>query len=243
MEAIMNTKLMTSAAALIGTVSFAMSASAQTVAKDEPARVDYPATTLAPATHALELTVGTGYEQAFGQIQQGRPSLTDIGQAGGAVQVGIGARIIPNLTLGLYGSFAGFSRGDQVDTSANLYSAAGGVQMDIHFVPAGSEVDPWLSLGSGWRGYWINQLGGTTSDQGMEIAKLQIGLDYRVAQSVAISPVVGADLSTFFTQQPPGSSGWSNISSPQVNTFLFAGLLGRFDIPTRSSGSQQVASR
>jgi len=76
----------------------------------------------------------------------------------------------------------------------------------------------------------------------MEIAKLQVGLDYRIAQAVAISPVVGADLSTFFTQQTPESNGWTNISSPQVNTFFFAGVMGRFDIPTQSSSSQ-VASR
>jgi hypothetical protein len=75
----------------------------------------------------------------------------------------------------------------------------------------------------------------------MEIAKLQVGLDYRIDQAVSIGPVVGADLSTFFTQSTPGSNGFSNISSPQVNTFVFAGLMGRFDVPTQLNRSQVAA--
>jgi hypothetical protein len=237
----MNTKLSIVAVMVTGVLAVPGTALAQTQEKDE-AKAGASEPDLAPATHAVELTIGTGYEQAFGNIQSGRPSLTDVGTAGGAVQIGVGYRLIPQLTLGAYGSFAGFGRGDQVDSSANIYSAAAGVQADWHFLPGGHQLDPWVSLGSGWRGYWVNQNAGTTSDQGLEIVKLQVGLDYRVAQSVAISPVVGADISTFLTEQTPDANGWSNISSPQANTFFFAGLMGRFDIPTQSRTSQ-VASR
>lgn len=237
----MNTKLTTGAAVVMGTLAFAASASAQTVTKDEVTQ-EGSSKNLAPATHAVELTIGTGYEQGFGNIQSGQPSLTDLGQAGGALQTSVGYRIIPQLTLGLYGSFAEFARASQVDPSANIYSVAAGVQTDWHFLPSGHEFDPWVSLSSGWRGYWLNQDTGSASTQGLEIAKLQVGLDYRIEQAVAISPVVGADLSTFLTQQAPGSNGWTNISSPQVNSFFFAGLMGRFDIPTQSNTSQ-VASR
>jgi hypothetical protein len=78
--------------------------------------------------------------------------------------------------------------------------------------------------------------------QGVEWAKLQIGVDYRIDQAVAISPVVGADLTTFFTQSTPTSNGFTNTTNPTVNTFVFAGVQGRFDIPT-DSRSSQVASR
>jgi hypothetical protein len=196
---------------------------------------------LAPVNNAVELTIGTGYEQGFGNIASAQPSLTDIAQAGGAVQAGIGYRLIPQLTLGIYGTGGMFGRGDAVDHSANLYTATAGVQADWHFLPRGIAFDPWLSLGTGWRGYWVHADQGTTSLQGMELAKLQVGLDYRVDQAVAIGPLVGVDVSTFFTQSTPASSSFSNISNPNVNTFLFAGLQGRFDIPTVSS--PQVASR
>jgi hypothetical protein len=78
--------------------------------------------------------------------------------------------------------------------------------------------------------------------QGMDWAKLRIGVDYRIDRAIAISPVIGADLTTFFSQSTPTSNGFASISSPTVNTFVFAGLQGRFDIPT-GAGASQVASR
>jgi hypothetical protein len=169
-------------------------------------------------------------------------TLTDMATAGGALQLGVGYRLIPELTLGVYGSGAMFGRGDQVDTSAKLYTAAAGVQADWHFLPARHEVDPWVSLGGGWRGYWNAMDQGTSSMQGLELAKVQVGVDYRIAPAVSISPVIGADMSLFLTQQAAGQNAWTNINSPSVNTFVFGGLLGRFDIPTESRASQ-VASQ
>jgi hypothetical protein len=229
-------------AAMMGVLVLSSTASAEEQSRDQ-ATDEARATPsdLAPATHGVELTVGTGYEQGFGKFADGQPSLTDVGIAGGAVQLGVGYRIIPQLTLGVYGSGATFGRGSQVDSSANLYSAAAGVQADWHFLPARHQLDPWVSLGSGWRGYWISEDAGNSSLQGLELAKLQVGLDYRIDAAVSISPVVGADLSTFLTQSTPESNGFRNVSSPQVNTFVFAGLMGRFDIPTGSKST--IASR
>jgi hypothetical protein len=194
------------------------------------------------ADRSVELTIGTGYEQGFGNLASGQPTLTDVGQAGGAVEASVGYRIIPQLTLAVYGSGSMFGRGSAVDSTANLYAATAGVKADWHFLPAARELDPWLSLGTGWRGYWVNEQQGNTSMQGWEIAKLEVGLDYRIDRAVAIGPVVGADISTFFTQEVPSSNGFTNISNPQASTFVFAGLQGRFDIPTTSDGSA-VASR
>jgi hypothetical protein len=240
-EDTMNTKMIPGAVLTMSALSFATNASAQAQDKDQvipeaPTR-DFPA-----ATRAVELTIGTGYEQAFGRVAADQPSLTDMGQAGGAVQIGVGYRLIPRLTLGAYASGAMFGRGDQIDSSATLFSSSAGIQADWHFLPGGHELDPWVSLGSGWRGYWINENAGNVSVQGMELAKLQVGLDYRIDQAVSVSPVVGADLSAFFTESAPGSDGFRNISNPHVNTFLFAGFMGRFDIPTETDHSR-VASR
>lgn len=204
---------------------------------------DRAPSSLAPATHAVELTIATGYAQGFGNVASGQPSLTDVGQAGGAVQGGIGYRVLPPLTLGVYGSYGLFGRGDQVDSSSTLTTASAGVQADWHLVPSGGAIDPWISLGSGWRGYWVSADRGTTSLQGLELAKLQLGADYRVSRAVSLGPVIGADLSLFLTQSTPISNGYANVQSPEVNTFVFAGLLGRFDVPTGESGSSDVAQR
>src|SRR5215471_16860517 len=188
----MKAKWMAALAATIGIASLAGTAGAQE--KDQSLATP-KSDKLAPVSNALELTIGTGYAQGFGDIGTNLPKLTDVGQPGGAVQVGVGYRVIPELTLGLYGAGAMFSRGDQVDTSTNLYSASAGVQGDWHFLPSASQFDPWVSLGTGWRGYWLHNDQGTTALHGLELAKLQLGVDYRVAHTIAISPVVGADLS------------------------------------------------
>jgi hypothetical protein len=209
--------------------------------KDAPQQSSGTKDLSAPTRH-LELKLGTGYEQGFGNVGDNQPSLTDVGTAGGAIQAGVGYRLIPNLTLGVYGSGAMFGRGTQVDGSTNLYSATAGVEATWHFIPAASELSPWVSLGSGWRGYWEHANQGDASMHGWEIARLQVGLDYRIQKEIAVAPVIGVDVTTFFTQSTPASSGYQNISSPTANAFLFAGIQGRFDIPL-GGDSSRVAAR
>lgn len=204
--------------------------------KDRASAADGSNDTFRAPTHAVELTVGTGYAQGVGDIGARQPKLNDVGLAGGAVQLGAGYRLTPNLTLGVYGSGGMFGRGDTVDSSASVYTATAGVEAGWHFRPD-QQLDPWVSLGSGWRGYWVSADQGTTALHGIQLAKLQVGLDYRLSQGVAISPVIGADLSTFLTESTPQTNAYQNISNPNVNTFVFAGLQGRFDIPTRSTPS------
>jgi hypothetical protein len=235
----MNTKSI--AAVAVTLASVAVSGTALAEERDQAASAS--AASLAPAVHAVEVTVGTGYAQAFGDIAANRPSLTDIGQPGGAVQLGVGYRLIPQLTLGVYGAGSMFSRGDQVDNSTNLYSATAGVEASWHFLPSGSQYDPWVSLGTGWRGYWVNNDQGTTSMQGLEMAKLQLGVDYRFTRGIAISPVVGGDLSMLLSESTPGSNKFANITDPKVNTFVFAGFQGRFDIPVGSDRSSVATNQ
>jgi len=236
----MNTKWITAlTVALSGVVVSGVAGAAE---KDE-AGAQQSSRELAPATHAVELTIGTGYAQGFGDVASGQPKLTDLAQAGGAVQTSVGYRVIPQLTLGVYGSGAMFSRADQVDSTTNVYSASAGIESDWHFLPSSHQLDPWVSLSSGWRGYWVHNNQAETSLQGLQIARLQLGLDYRIDNAIAISPIIGADLSTFLSERTPTSGGFTNISNPNVDTFLFAGLQGRFDIPTRSGSTSQVASR
>jgi hypothetical protein len=111
-----------------------------------------------------------------------------------------------------------------------VLGAAAGIRADWHFLPAES-IDPWVSLSTGWRGLWLTpDEGKNTSLQGLEIARLQVGVDYRITPEVAISPVLGASVSTFLSQDGPGQDGYQDIEDPEANVFFFAGLLGRFDV-------------
>jgi hypothetical protein len=49
-------------------------------------------------------------------------------------------------------------------------------------------------------------------------------------------------MSLFLTESTPGAK-FANLTSPDVNTFVFAGVQGRFDLPTGGSDAREVASR
>jgi hypothetical protein len=51
-----------------------------------------------------------------------------------------------------------------------------------------------------------------------------------VVNTVAISPFAGATATMFLTQQLAQETSFSNISSPNVNVFFSAGVMGRFDL-------------
>jgi len=195
-------------------------------------------------TNAFEIGIETGYTQPFGDFAaRQKASVSDVVSSGGLVELQLGYRLSPYLALGLYGSGAMFGLGNSTTSGSHIYSATTGAHADWHFRPF-ELVDPWVSLGSGWRGLWVNDANNVTSStHGWDILRAQIGVDFRAAPQISLAPVVGATVTTFFTQQEGGSSSWQNISDPHANTFIFAGVAGRFDIgKVRRRGETQVAS-
>jgi peptidoglycan-associated lipoprotein len=181
-----------------------------------------------PPRSALELTVGTGYTEGFGQLTNdvGMPS---VAQAGMAVDLGISYRLSPHWSIGTMGEFQEF----QAERAHSALGAVAGFQAAYHFAPY-RRVDPWISLGAGYRWLWevYNNspnvpVGGNTPQvltQGIQMARLLVGMDLRMSQEFAMGPFIGADL-TEFTSQNVG-----NIDNPGISTFVHAGLMGRFDI-------------
>lgn len=189
---------------------------------------------------ALEVTIGGGYAQGFGDIGPAHRSLTDLGSAGGEVNLGIGYRLDRRWMIGAYGSGSKYSTADFA-RGADIWSATAGVQANVHFLPDAAW-DPWLGLGTGWRGYWVKDAIGTDSFHGWDIARLQAGVDYRVTPAFALSPYVGAGLTMFLTQERAGDASFSNVNSPDVNVWVFAGLQGRFDLFGAGAPGVRVAS-
>jgi hypothetical protein len=188
---------------------------------------------VAPVRNAFELGVAAGYAQGGGKLGDNVGSLEDVAGAGGTVEIDAGYRILPELSVGAYGTFATFQRGDNVVGDTDVFGATAGVQAAWHFRPDRS-VDPWISLGGGWRGLWLSPSSGkTTSLQGVDLARLQIGTDYRISENVAIAPVVGGSVSMFISQDTPMTTDLSEIQGKQVNFTGFAGLSGRFDLGGR----------
>ena len=198
-----------------------------------------PARDLSAVDDALEITIAMGGAQAFGQVSPELPNLSELGVAGWSMQLGVGYRLLPPLTLGIYGG--GTLSKQSSSEVGNLYSALAGFKADWHFLPGAHLLDPWVSLGAGWRGYWIEQSRGATALYGFDVAKLQVGFDYRAERRAAVGPVMGLDLSRFVWQAAPDAPTMERTANPRLNAFVFIGVMGRLEIPTRDRGSRLAA--
>ncbi|HEX3763234.1 MAG TPA: hypothetical protein VHW23_31285 [Kofleriaceae bacterium] len=189
----------------------------------------------------FEIAVATGYAQGGGKLGGDLHNLEDVAGPGAAVEVDVGARIIPQLTVGVYGTLAKSQHGDQLPSSTDVLGASAGVQAAWHF-RSDTSLDPWVSLGGGWRALWLDpSTGKTTSLQGVDLARVQVGLDYRVSPEIAISPVIGGSASMFVSQDSPMTTSYTEISDKQVNFTGFVGLSGRFDFGNKKSSDASAA--
>src|SRR5690242_14032358 len=116
----------------------------------------------APVESAFEIGVGAGYAQGIGELGRNLADLDDVAGPGGAVEVNLGYRIIPELSVGAYGSFAGYQTGDVLADDTNVTGINAGIQATYHFRPA-ANLDPWVSLGVGWKGMWLSPETGKTT--------------------------------------------------------------------------------
>jgi hypothetical protein len=192
-------------------------------------------------SNAWEIGLGVGYSQGVGDIGGNSPSLTDLTHGGGEVQLNLGYRINPNWLVGVYGTGGKYSLGNVTPSDSDVWSATAGVQANYHVLP-GNAWDPWVGLGTGWRGHWISKPGTTDSRHGLDLARVQVGVDYRVSPDFSVSPYLGASATMFLTQSLAQQSGFSNVHDPNVNFFFAGGLMGRFDILGSRNEGTRVAS-
>lgn len=189
--------------------------------------------------NAFEIGLGAGYSQGVGNVGDNVRSLTDIGGPGVSGELDLGWRINPNWLVGAYGTAAWLSTGNAPGNATNNWTATAGVQGNYHFLP-GENLDPWIGLGSGWRGYFVNRPEGRESRHGLDVARLQVGLDIPVTTGVTISPFVGATATVFLTQQLPQQTSFTNIPNPNANVFFNAGVMGHFDVLGSTSSKKSA---
>ncbi|MDI1432818.1 hypothetical protein [Polyangium sorediatum] len=178
--------------------------------------------------NAFEIQVDSGYNQAFGPsvpATEGTQA-TSLGGAGLGAGLGLHYRANPYSSVGINGSYnmQNLARG------AELRGATAGIDGVFHASPY-SRLDPWVSVGAGYRMLW-DQPSGPNNDMfvhGFQLAKAKIGVDIRVSESVALSPTVGGDLSMFLWRNPEGRVSTQTVDTPRLNAFVFAGIAGRFD--------------
>lgn len=194
---------------------------------------------------AFEIVTGVGYSQGFGGISDARVAgLHDLGGAGLATQIGLGYRINPRFMVGVYTELDHYSLGDAPPSGSAISGMAAGVQMQYHFMPF-NQFDPWVGVGTGWRGYWVrNDNLPTHSLHGIDFVRAQVGLSYPIAPWLNLGPVVGASMTMFLSEKRSYQTDFANVDDPRLNTFVSAGIGGRFDIGgKRVTKEQQTAQR
>ena len=211
-----------------GIVAVALAATTQARAQNEvqppPGEKAYGERLLEAPTKALEVVVGTGYTQGFGQLQQG-VNMQDVATPGLGVDLQLGYRFDPRWAFLVAGQYQEF-QAERADAARGL---TGGLAIAYHFSPY-TRVDPWLQFGTGYRLLWETHPDPTPNlmTHGFEPAKLSLGLDVRVSRDVAIAPVIGADL-TVPLWQSVGNAPSTAIPDPRAAIYVFAGLQARFD--------------
>jgi outer membrane protein OmpA-like peptidoglycan-associated protein/outer membrane protein W len=195
-----------------------------------------PGTMLAPK-NALEIGVEGGYTQPLGEISQ-NVNMLDIAKAGGAVGLDIAYRLAPMLSLGAYGTYSqNVANVDNLGDHSQVRGLAAGIQAGIHFLPF-NWIDPYVNVGTGYRLMWESpSVGFNQLNHGFEPIKGQVGVDYRVSKDVALGPMIGADLNVFVWNRSEQDGVNNEIPNKSVNTYLFAGLSGKFDL-----GGERVAA-
>jgi hypothetical protein len=179
---------------------------------------------------AWELTLGQGYNQGFGEVSAGGTKLQDLARGGPSLQLGFGYRIDPRLFVGVYAEGARYFESSAVPDHTEIYATALGVQANWHFLPF-SRIDPWVSLGTGFRAYWIDREETRTEALfGFDVARVRFGADYQLGPSTRIGPMIGANLVTFGSRLNPETDETERIDDPRFTTFVFAGFQGRFEI-------------
>lgn len=187
--------------------------------------------------NALELSVGTGYSQGFGNLKSG-VGMPSVVTPGAGLTLGVGYRVDPSWAVLWSGEYMELTA--ERTTTARSFTT--GLALQYHLAPM-QRVDPWVEVGAGYR-FLVedNSVGPNLLTHGFQLGRVRAGLDFRIADAVALGPMIGADATLFIFQDFPNLQ--TNISDPTISTFIFAGLQGRFDIgqSTKSYGTPSVTS-
>jgi hypothetical protein len=202
-----------------------------TAALAQPGADSITRSDVAPISNAVEIAIGGGYMQSVGDIAGGMSDVQDLAKSGGGAELQVGWRMTPHITLGGYATLSGYDTGSAVaSTTDTAAGATFGMKADYHFLPS-NRIDPWISVGQGWRGLWLGNDKKTEKYlTGFDFARLQVGVDYRITPSFALSPYAGAAATVFVGTGNEMDNSYKELDDKKVNFAFTGGLMGRFDL-------------
>lgn len=203
------------------------------------AQEEAPRSNLRAPSNTLELRIGTGYTQGFGLLNSSQ-SIHDVAGPGIGINAAADYRFDPRWSIGLQAEYQEFAPNTSAATDAR--GATANVGFTYHASPF-IRGDPFVRIGTGYRFLLdVNPVGGapTALMHGFVLTTATVGYDFRSSPSFAIAPVVGADLDLWTWQVHNGTN--IPLPTPQVGTYLFAGMQGRFDVSEAPKPSRSVAN-
>jgi hypothetical protein len=168
------------------------------------------------ANTGLQVGARVGYGGGAGIVYSGL-SVHEASGGGIPIIIDLGARIVPQLYLGIYGQFAPiFTKSNPIscpdDFDCNAQQWRFGVEGDFHFVPR-SRLDPYIGLGGGYEVLHTNVTGpvpvptalgtftgnahASITDRGWEFANLTLGFDARITRAVGLGPFVSGSIGEY----------------------------------------------
>jgi len=196
----------------------------------------------ADVTPGFGASLRVGYGNPMGSVQGGAGA--DLGQFFGGqlpLQLDLGYRITPALSLAVYGAYALSSVGSSVECLSGGVSCSGsdvriGLEVFWHLLP-GQTMDPWAAIGFGyeWSKLGFEGPAGTLGEvtlKGLELLNLQAGADYPLTAGFGIGPFVQLTVAQYSTvvESSGGSSRSAELDSTRLHQWLQIGARGTFSL-------------
>jgi hypothetical protein len=200
---------------------------------------------LAPAVASAQLSLGARVGYAFGM---GKVSDTDQGDMSEfisgqiPIQIDVGFRVTPDLTLGGYFGAGYGLLGDAVDQECDDFDLDCsarvlrlGVQVDYAFRTVSPTMTPWIGAGVGYEWASVHQEDGSdeldSRVDGFEFLNLQGGVDWKVG-GFSVGPFAMLTIAQYanFEQEGLGENISGDIDEKALHQWLQIGLRGRFDL-------------
>ena len=161
----------------------------------------------------LEIGLRAGYGLPLGKLADDGGDLNELVSGQIPLLLEVGYRVIPSLSLGIYGQygfgFVGDELGDGCDASTQVSCSATDIRLGIqglfHAAPK-KQLDPWFGLGFGYEWLTLSVEGGgvetSITPSGFEFVSFQAGLDIQLGERFVLGPFLSfslaqyADLST-----------------------------------------------
>ena len=175
----------------------------------------------------IEIASGGGFTQGTGDVGDGMGSVGDLAGSGNTTQLKIGYRASPNLRSSASmevrrSTPMGIGSPSSI---AEVLGATAGIYADWHFRPMAHR----RSVAVGRRRL-ARPVGGASDDdsyqslQGIDLLRLEAGVDFRLTPKLAMGPMVGLTTTAFVARHGSQTHGHDVVEDPGDRRLLLRGL-------------------